>query len=144
MNSMRYLKAMAVLVVCASSAYGQTATPFNPVGAAVGMALPTNAAVGAPGQLGSGNSASSLAPGLSASPASTVAPGRLKRAAPPPPDFFLTGFIEGNTLTVTSVASRMIRIGTILSGPGIPIGTRVIGFGTGTGGAGTYIIQSGL
>lgn len=117
----------------------------------------------APGQ--SGILASKAAPGQSAGPASVVAPGQLKRvssvtaavpaAAPaaanvsssatvqPAPQFYMNGIVAGNTLTVTAISSGAIRIGTVLSGPGIPPGTKIVGYGTGAGGAGTYLIRTG-
>lgn len=118
----------------------------------------------APGNSGG----STVAPGQSTSPASTVAPGQLMKAAaataatpaapatpytptltpagsaatPPTPQFYMNGSISGNTLTVTAIANKQIRIGTVLSGPGIPPGTSVVGYGTGNGGVGTYLILS--
>lgn len=54
----------------------------------------------------------------------------------------MVGTISGNTLTVTAITSGRLRIGTRLSGQGIPEGTRVVGFGTGSGGVGTYTIST--
>ena len=48
--------------------------------------------------------------------------------------------LSGNTLTVTSISRTELRIGTILSGNGIIPGTRIIAFGTGRGGVGTYTV----
>lgn len=53
----------------------------------------------------------------------------------------MQGYISGNTLTVTSITSGHLRIGTKLSGAGIPRGTTIVAFGTGTGGVGTYTIS---
>ncbi len=51
-----------------------------------------------------------------------------------------TGTISGDTLTVTSIAAGKFRIGTKLSGTGIPRGTEIKAYGTGHGGVGTYKI----
>jgi hypothetical protein len=53
-----------------------------------------------------------------------------------------TGGISGRTLTVTSVASGQITIGSVLSGAGVAAGTTVTGFGTGTGGTGSYVVNT--
>ena len=50
-----------------------------------------------------------------------------------------TGSISGTTLTVTSGSS--LSIGLRLSGAGITPGTQILGFGTGTGGTGTYTLN---
>ena len=52
----------------------------------------------------------------------------------------LSGTISGNTLTVTTISSEFLKIGSKLSGNGIPKGTRITAFGTGRGGVGTYTI----
>ena len=57
----------------------------------------------------------------------------------PAPQF--TGTIAGQTLTVSSIASGNIAVGMTLYGPGIAAGTVVSGVGTGTGGAGTYVVS---
>ena len=57
-------------------------------------------------------------------------------------DVVFTGSISGNTLTVTSITSGRMKIGHKLSGEGIAAGTRVTAFGTGTGGVGTYTIDT--
>lgn len=44
------------------------------------------------------------------------------------------------TLTVSAVASGAIGVGDLLSGSGVTTGTNVTGFGTGTGGTGTYFV----
>ena len=48
----------------------------------------------------------------------------------------------GTILNVSSVASGTIFIGQRISGTGITAGTFVSGFGTGTGGAGTYTVNT--
>ena len=57
-------------------------------------------------------------------------------------DVVFTGSISGNTLTVTSITSGRMKIGHKLSGEGIAAGTRVTAFETGTGGVGTYTIDT--
>jgi hypothetical protein len=61
----------------------------------------------------------------------------------------VTGSISGTTLTVTAVStpvitggSTYIYIGAILSGGSIISGTKVTGYGTGSGGVGTYSIST--
>jgi hypothetical protein len=49
----------------------------------------------------------------------------------------------GNILNVTSVASGTLIIGTVITGSGVAAGTRIQGFGTGTGDSGTYIVDIG-
>jgi hypothetical protein len=56
--------------------------------------------------------------------------------------FIMSGTISGNILTVTSITSGRLRIGSKLSGDGIPRGTTITAFGTGTGGVGTYTIST--
>lgn len=53
----------------------------------------------------------------------------------------IIGSITTTTLTVSSVVSGFIQVGTELSGPGITAGTVVTALGTGTGGIGTYTIS---
>lgn len=45
------------------------------------------------------------------------------------------------TLTVTAISSGNIKVGTTITGAGIATGTVVIALGTGSGGAGTYILN---
>jgi hypothetical protein len=45
-------------------------------------------------------------------------------------------------LTVTAVASGVIYQGMTISGTGVPLGTTITAFGTGTGGAGTYTVST--
>jgi hypothetical protein len=51
--------------------------------------------------------------------------------------------LPGNILNVTSLASGTLIIGTVITGTGVSAGTRIQGFGTGTGGTGTYIVDIG-
>jgi hypothetical protein len=53
-----------------------------------------------------------------------------------------TGSIAGTVLTVTAVASGTVTVGQILSGTGITAGTQIVSQGTGTGGNGTYSVQT--
>ena len=54
----------------------------------------------------------------------------------------MTGTLSDHTLTVTAVTSGRLKIGSKLSGEGIPRGTRITAFGTGTGGIGSYTIDT--
>ncbi len=78
-------------------------------------------------------------------PANAAVPAALPAAAaavtPLRPQFYMSGYISGNTLTITAIQAAPIRIGTVLSGNGIQPGTTVVGYGTGTGGVGTYLIK---
>lgn len=46
------------------------------------------------------------------------------------------------TLTVTVVTSGNIALGQFLTGTGVAAGTQIVGFGTGSGGVGTYITNT--
>jgi hypothetical protein len=52
------------------------------------------------------------------------------------------GAISGTTLTVSSVGSGALVVGTYITGTGITPGTYITVFGTGTGGVGTYTISA--
>lgn len=52
----------------------------------------------------------------------------------------VTASITTSVMTVTAVASGVLRVGQILSGSGINAGTYISALGTGTGGAGTYTV----
>ncbi|MBI3481291.1 MAG: hypothetical protein HY016_13210 [Nitrosomonadales bacterium] len=54
----------------------------------------------------------------------------------------MAGTISGNTLNVTTITSGRLKVGTQLSGDGIPPGTRIKALGTGRGGVGTYAITT--
>ncbi|MFZ5530287.1 MAG: hypothetical protein ACOY4U_04455, partial [Pseudomonadota bacterium] len=54
----------------------------------------------------------------------------------------ITGSISGVTLTVSAVTSGTVQIGQSLVGTGISANTIVTGFGTGTGGTGTYTVNN--
>ncbi len=53
-----------------------------------------------------------------------------------------TGSISTTTLTVTAVASGVLRVGTVLNGTGVTGGTTITALGTGTGGTGTYTVSA--
>jgi hypothetical protein len=53
-----------------------------------------------------------------------------------------TASISTTTMTVYSVTSGTLSIGTVLSGTGITAGTTITALGTGTGGTGTYTIST--
>jgi hypothetical protein len=53
-----------------------------------------------------------------------------------------TASITTTTMTVYSVTSGTLSIGTVLSGTGITSGTTITALGTGTGGTGTYTIST--
>jgi Major capsid protein N-terminus/Large eukaryotic DNA virus major capsid protein len=48
-----------------------------------------------------------------------------------------TGVISGNVLTASAVTGT-IAVNMLITGIGVPVGTFITGYGTGTGGAGTY------
>jgi hypothetical protein len=52
-----------------------------------------------------------------------------------------TGSISGTTLTVTSVTSGNIGIGSVISGTGVTVGTTITALGSGTGSTGTYTVS---
>jgi len=53
-----------------------------------------------------------------------------------------TGSISGTTMQITFVSSGALYIGSTISGAGITPGTTIIGFGTGSGGNGTYTLSA--
>ena len=55
--------------------------------------------------------------------------------------FVGSGTISSTTLTIASVTSGRLALGSVISGSGITIGTRITAFGTGSGGAGTYTVS---
>ena len=52
-----------------------------------------------------------------------------------------SGSIAGTTLTVTSVSSGVLYVGHILTGTGVSVGTKVTGYLSGSGAAGTYTVS---
>lgn len=53
----------------------------------------------------------------------------------------LVGSIAGAVLTVTAQTLGKLAVGQVLAGPGVLPGTSIVGFGTGTGGLGTYTVN---
>ncbi len=53
----------------------------------------------------------------------------------------VTGSISGTTMTVTAVSSGSIVVGQVISGASVTSGTTVLAVLTGTGGAGTYLVD---
>lgn len=53
----------------------------------------------------------------------------------------VTGSITTTTLDVTAVTSGTLDIGQVISGTGVSAGTRIVAFGTGSGGIGTYTVD---
>jgi len=50
------------------------------------------------------------------------------------------GSISGTTLSIATVSTGTLYVGATISGTGVTAGTRITAFGTGTGGAGTYVV----
>lgn len=53
-----------------------------------------------------------------------------------------TAAISGTTMTVSAVTSGTVLVGAVITGTGVTAGTRIVGYGTGTGGAGTYTVDT--
>ena len=58
------------------------------------------------------------------------------------PSSVFTGSISGNTLTVTNITSGTIGLDAPITSSGITANTSITGFGTGTGGIGTYTVNN--
>jgi hypothetical protein len=56
----------------------------------------------------------------------------------------VTGSIATTTLTVTAVTSGSLAIGTYITGTNVTAGTYIAQLGTGTGGAGTYVLNNSM
>jgi hypothetical protein len=54
---------------------------------------------------------------------------------------YFTGAVSGTTLTVTSISSGILEVGSVITGTGLATGTVITALGTGTGGVGTYTIN---
>lgn len=65
----------------------------------------------------------------------------MKAASVPAPALSVTATFATNVMTVASVVSGEVRIGTQIFGAGIPDNTVVTGYGTGAGGTGTYTLN---
>jgi hypothetical protein len=59
-----------------------------------------------------------------------------------PINAIFTASISTTTMTVHSVTSGTLSIGTVISGTGITTGTTITALGTGTGGTGTYTVSA--
>lgn len=57
-------------------------------------------------------------------------------------DAVVIGDISGTTLDITTVNAGLVEIGMAVSGIGVTAGTVITGFGTGSGGVGTYTINT--
>ena len=53
-----------------------------------------------------------------------------------------TGSISGTTLTVTVLTTGVIAVGDVISGTGVTANTIIVALGTGTGGLGTYTVDT--
>lgn len=53
------------------------------------------------------------------------------------------GEIHGNLLTVASVSFGSLSVGQVITGSSVVTGTTIVGLGTGTGGAGNYVVSPG-
>lgn len=56
-------------------------------------------------------------------------------------DCVVTADIAGTLMTVTAVTSGVVEPGQFISGTGVTAGTRVVAYGSGTGGTGTYTVD---
>ena len=54
---------------------------------------------------------------------------------------YFTGAVSGTTLTVTSISSGILEVGSVITGTGLATGTVITALGTGTGGVGTYTLN---
>lgn len=59
-----------------------------------------------------------------------------------PASSVFTGSISGTTLTVSSLSSGVIRVGQAIYGVGTVNGTVITALGTGSGGSGTYVVNT--
>jgi len=58
-----------------------------------------------------------------------------------PDNAVFTADISGTTMTVTAVTSGAIIPGQTISGTGVTAGTRIVAYGSGSGGTGTYVVD---
>jgi hypothetical protein len=54
---------------------------------------------------------------------------------------YFTGAVSSTTLTVTSISSGILAVGSVITGTGLATGTVITALGTGTGGVGTYTLN---
>lgn len=57
-------------------------------------------------------------------------------------DATVTASIAANTLTVTALTAGELAVGQVISGTGVTAGTKITALGTGTGGVGTYTVDT--
>lgn len=133
MKASKYATAlmMAGLLGASSAAFAQFGM-LAPTGSTTTTTTTTSSTPSAP------------APTAPAAPTSTAVSGHVgegKGKAEEAHGMSISGTIAGNTLTVTSITNGKLRIGMKLSGTGLPAGTTITAFGTGTGGVGTYTVS---
>lgn len=58
------------------------------------------------------------------------------------PAFDGTGSIAGTTLTIASVTAGVLAVGSVIDGSGVTAGTTITAYLTGTGGVGTYTVNT--
>lgn len=56
--------------------------------------------------------------------------------------FVGTGSVATTVLTISAVTSGSLKVGDTVAGPNITVGTKITSFGTGTGGVGTYNVDT--
>jgi hypothetical protein len=55
---------------------------------------------------------------------------------------YFTGSVNNSTtLNVTEISSGLLQVGSVITGTGLAVGTKITALGTGTGGVGTYTIN---
>ncbi len=54
----------------------------------------------------------------------------------------VTAAISGTTMTVSAVGGGVVRVGGVVSGAGVTLGTTITALGSGTGGTGTYTVSA--
>lgn len=86
------------------------------------------------------NGAVNLSGATSFSSAASIIQTALNTA--PPTESTFTGVIAANTLTASAVTGVPLAIGQTVVGAGVTAGTIITALGTGTGGAGTYIVNN--
>jgi hypothetical protein len=60
----------------------------------------------------------------------------------PSPTCVFTGTLVGNTLTITTITSGVVKVGYRVTGSGVPATTMITAFGTGSGTTGTYSVST--
>ena len=54
---------------------------------------------------------------------------------------FTGSFNSSTTLTVSAITAGILQVGSVISGTGVAVGTKITALGTGTGGVGTYTVN---